>query len=186
MEDYVEAPKNYVGTKPSIFLAGGITGCPNWQKKARRQIEGSGVVVLNPRRKNFPIDDSTAAYEQIKWEYRHLQIATSILFWFCAEAIQPIALFELGSWLRSGDRITIGAHPDYERRDDVVIQTSLARPDLRVYDTLWTTVNAAVQPLAERIEDNRKRENTYAFYDQHLSSLHAKDPYAKLLNYFKG
>jgi len=28
---YVQAPNKYSGKEKSIFLAGGITGCPDWQ-----------------------------------------------------------------------------------------------------------------------------------------------------------
>lgn len=32
---YTEAPTPYNGRGPSVFLAGGITGCPDWQAVAR-------------------------------------------------------------------------------------------------------------------------------------------------------
>src|SRR5438132_145293 len=82
----------------SVFLAGGITGCPDWQTDMVSLLAGSPVVVLNPRRKNFPIGDPNAAQEQIAWEYRHLRKADRILFWFSAATLNPIVLYELGAW----------------------------------------------------------------------------------------
>jgi hypothetical protein len=50
---YIEAPNSYQpasGDGPSVFLAGGITGCPDWQRDARALLDAAPVVVLNPRR----------------------------------------------------------------------------------------------------------------------------------------
>lgn len=63
------------------FLAGGITGCINWQKEVIDYLENfdklsngqlDRLVVFNPRREKFP-DDPEAAKEQIEWEFRWLQ-----------------------------------------------------------------------------------------------------------------
>ncbi|MGW0827366.1 hypothetical protein [Streptomyces sp. NPDC002845] len=47
-----------------------------------------------------------------------------ILFWFCAVAVQPIALYELGAHAARGTRLAVGAHPDYPRRNTGVRRTS--------------------------------------------------------------
>lgn len=53
------------------FLAGGITGCKDWQKQVidylENQPDTDNLVIFNPRRENFPINDPSAAEEQIKW-----------------------------------------------------------------------------------------------------------------------
>lgn len=136
---YVEAPAVY---RPpiSLFLGGGITGCPNWSGEFVKRIKDAelDLVVLNPRRENFPINDPKAAEEQIRWEQQYLKLADAILFWFCAETIQPIVLFELGRWLThySQKTLIVGVHPDYARRQDVLIQSHLLRPDVDVVDNL--------------------------------------------------
>jgi hypothetical protein len=48
-------------------LAGGITGCPDWQSKLINLLRNEDIVIFNLRRKNFPIHDPTAVEEQIKW-----------------------------------------------------------------------------------------------------------------------
>lgn len=133
MNRYIEAPDEYTGKGPAVFLAGGITGCPDWQSEARDLIPCS-VVVLNPRRADFPIHDPSAAAAQIDWEYRHLRRADVVLFWFpdSGPIVQPIALYELGAHAASGKRIAVGADPDYIRRADVVLQLGHVRPDVPV------------------------------------------------------
>lgn len=132
---YVEAPQDYeyqLNDGQSIFLAGGITGCPDWQAAVRRELKNTRWTVFNPRRANFPMHDPSAAEEQIRWEHTHLRLAHVILFWFPAEAIQPIALYELGAWTMTRKAIFVGVHPNYPRRQDVEIQTRLARPEIKV------------------------------------------------------
>lgn len=147
---YIECPTVYGGTSEAgfgdgaIFLAGGITGVDDWQEGAAAALISSGQSVLNPRRKDFPIDDPKAAAGQIAWEFDHLRKATKILFWFAADEVQPIALYELGAWSMTDKPIFVGADPKYPRRDDVVIQTGLARPGLTIYDTLGALLGAAL------------------------------------------
>jgi len=139
---YVEATEEWNEPGHGLFIAGGITGCPDWQQEfcsllIQRSVPAHfSAVVLNPRRKDFPIGDPDAAWEQIAWEYRHLQKADAISFWFAKETIQPIVLFELGSWLKSDKPIFVGVHPEYPRKQDVEIQVELARPGTIVVSTL--------------------------------------------------
>ncbi|GCB42734.1 nucleoside 2-deoxyribosyltransferase domain-containing protein [Streptomyces sp. NL15-2K] len=110
---YIEAPAPYDGTSPSVFLSGGITGCPNWQLQTVLKLDaiGSPAVVLNPRRRFFPTGQPGALREQITWEYEPLRRADVILMWFCEQEIQPIALCELGAHAARGTRPAVGAHP---------------------------------------------------------------------------
>ena len=128
----------------SVFLAGGITGCPDWQQEMRQLLSDTDFILLNPRRSNFPIHDPNAARKQIAWEHNHLRKADSILFWFCKETIQPIVLYEIGAWSMTDKPIFIGVHPEYQRRQDVEIQTELARREVRIVYSL--------QKLADQIK----------------------------------
>src|SRR5262245_30382956 len=132
----IEALSEYTGPGPSLFLAGGITGCPPWQDEALARLAGLPLVLLNPRRRNFPMNDPNAAEEQIAWEHRHLRRATAVMFWFPAETLAPITLYELGAVTVMGKPLFAGTHPDYGRRQDVRIQTRLARPEVVVADSL--------------------------------------------------
>lgn len=131
---YIEALENLESpqSQPSLFLAGGITDCPDWQQALVQMLRDTDLILLNPRRANFPMADPTAASQQIDWEHKHLRLADAISFWFCAEAMQPITLYELGAWSMTDKPLFVGVHPDYSRRQDVEIQTKLARPDVKI------------------------------------------------------
>ena len=129
---YIEAPKDYNGTERSLFLAGGITGCINWQADLADLLKDEEIVLLNPRRINFPIDDQNAAPEQIEWEYTHLQKADAVSFWFPKETVCPITLYELGVQIAKDKPLFMGIDPEYSRRLDVEIQTRLERPEIKI------------------------------------------------------
>jgi Nucleoside 2-deoxyribosyltransferase like len=138
MARYVECPAEYErsGEEQSLFLAGGITGCIDWQQQMRRLLEPSALVLVNPRRGTYDFGDPAAAEFQIGWEFRHLRQVSAILFWFAAEQIQPISLYELGAWSMSSKPIFVGVDPGYPRRQDVIVQTRLVRPEVQVVDSL--------------------------------------------------
>jgi len=134
---YIEAldnPKDD-GTQ-MVFLAGGITGCPDWQQEIVELLKDTNLTLLNPRRAHFPIGNPNAAQEQIEWEHDHLKMGDAILFWFPCETICPIVLYELGAWSMTDKPIFVGVHPDYSRRQDVEIQTGLVRPEVNVVYSL--------------------------------------------------
>ena len=138
-----------------LFLAGGITGTPDWQADMCDRLKDvPNLVVFNPRRANFPIHDPQAAEQQIAWEWGHLKAADAISFWFPANQIQPIALFELGRWSTPSKPVLkpfadnslklevvpkpifVGVDADYPRRQDVEIQLGLERPGLKIVYSL--------------------------------------------------
>jgi hypothetical protein len=134
----IEAPHIWSGTirksaDQGMFLAGGITNCPDWQSETIAHLEKdlpswSRLTVLNPRRANFPINDPGSSEDQIIWERLHLSKADLIFFWFPKETLCPIVLFELGAALHSNTPLIIGTDIRYARRADVEIQTRLVRP----------------------------------------------------------
>lgn len=142
-------PDRAAPTGPTVFLAGGISGCPNWQAEAIQYLP-DGVTACNPRRTDFPIGDPGAAPAQIDWEYDRLTEAVVVLFWFPVSVVpQPIALLEFGAWaLRTHKPVAVGADPAYPRRFDVIYQAGLYRPDLPVRSTLTEVCADAARLLA--------------------------------------
>ena len=128
-----------------VFLAGGITDCPDWQQEMRELLSNEDLTLLNPRRENFPIHDPNAARAQIEWEHRMLREADRILFWFPEETLCPIVLYELGAWSMMTKPIFVGVHPNYQRRQDVEIQTSLSRPSVEIVYSLPDLAKAVVR-----------------------------------------
>jgi hypothetical protein len=135
---YIEAIEDYrlADDEISVFLAGGITDCPDWQADLRFLLKDVDLTILNPRRAEFDVRDPTASLKQIRWEHWALTDATFISFWFPRETLCPITLYELGAWSRGDKPILIGTHPEYKRRIDVEVQTSLVRPEVDIADSL--------------------------------------------------
>ena len=135
---YVEAPAEHTATEgeSSLFLAGGITGGPDWQKEMVEKLKDTDLTLYNPRRENFPIHDPSAAEKQITWEHEFLRKAEAISFWFFKETICPIVLYELGAWSMTDKPIFVGMDPEYQRRQDVEIQTKLVRPNVQIVYSL--------------------------------------------------
>lgn len=135
----VTAPEKFDTRYPSIFLAGGITNCKDWQSQVINYLSeyfnDTKIVIYSPRRENFPIDDPSAAEEQITWEYEHLNNARIFTMYFCnSESDQPICMYELGRYVEHmkhyylddyKDRIVISIENGYKREKDVVIQMGL-------------------------------------------------------------
>ncbi len=131
---YIEAPNRIAyheikDWERTVFLAGSITGATNWQAEASYQLNPH-FNIFNPRRKgivNFPPEEDRI---QIPWEYDSIEACKIILFYFSSETLAPITLFELGKVLRASaytpwKKVYICIHPDYKRKNDVIIQTEL-------------------------------------------------------------
>ena len=129
---------------PDIFLAGGVTYSPNWQKEALEMLAGTDLVVANPRRDEIISAIGETARQQIIWEFENLKSAKVVLFWFPnAETI--ITFLELGKELARKSNIVVGVDPDYNRRFDIETQVYLESPDAVIYSTLGETVQAAAR-----------------------------------------
>ena len=147
MMQIIVAPSlnKWSGGSSTLFLAGGITGCPDWQTDLLRLLADTDLVVFNPRRKDFPIGDPNAALEQIAWEHHVLRQADIISFWFPKETLCPITLYELGAWSMTQKPLCVGMHPEYQRRQDVEIQTALARADISIVYDLVQLAGSIIQ-----------------------------------------
>ena len=150
-----EASPELLEGQSALFLAGGITACPDWQTTMIKLLVETGIdYIYNPRRKSFPIDDPSQMEVQVRWEHEHLRKATAIAFWFPDSSVQPIALFEFGRWLgpwkavpKLGSRksicielvkkqLFVGVHPSYHRKADVYLQTQLESPFQQIVSSL--------------------------------------------------
>ena len=128
----------------SVFLAGGISDCHDWQVEMIAMLEKRGFQgnVINPRRANFDVSQVGIAEEQIRWEHKALKSSTAILFWFPPETLCPITLYELGAHSQRNVPLFIGVHPEYKRKLDVEVQTKLCRPHERIYYSLEELADA--------------------------------------------
>lgn len=136
----IEAPnRNFEPRQHHLFLAGGITNCPDWQSEMVQDLNNyPNLNIFNPRRSSYPMNDPSEAVRQITWEYDYLKSATAIAMWFSRGSINPIVLYELGRWVNSRPKMPafIGTDDEYIRTSDVMIQTGLDRPELEVVTSL--------------------------------------------------
>lgn len=113
----------------SIFIAGGISNCPDWQSDIIPLIDSQRYDIINPRRSTGFDHTGDTAVEQITWEFNALERVNSCLFWFPEETLCPITLFELGKMLVKATLVQIemivGWHPNYARGFDLDVQISL-------------------------------------------------------------
>jgi hypothetical protein len=129
-----------------LFLGGGITNCPNWQKDFVEMLANvDNLCLLNPRRDEFDITNLSLSSEHIEWEHEHLTLAEAIVFWFPAETLCPITLFELGFWAGTNKTIFVGCHPNYARKFDVEKQLSLISHRTKIL------VTSSLEELANQV-----------------------------------
>lgn len=130
------AELNTLALGKTIFLAGGISNCPDWQEVFWKSWRGTCVfpqtIIVNPRREEFDIHDHKMSKDQIEWEYRHLLLTDLKVFWFPKETVCPITLFELAYCAQRGDDIIVGTDMEYCRRFDVKEQLRHLRPDIGI------------------------------------------------------
>jgi hypothetical protein len=147
---YIECPKVYKENSKSLFLAGGISNCSDWQSKLVALLKKTSLVLLNPRRKYFPKDNPNIDQEQIAWEFDHLNRASAVSFWFAEETLCPITLYELGKQSTINKPLFVGIHPNYKRKKDVEIQLKHIRPEITIVYSLIDLSNQITEWESKR------------------------------------
>lgn len=147
----------------SVFLAGGITNCPDWQKEVEDHlhlIRTLEFIIYNPRRDDWKDLGDKDLIKQITWEHNAIRQADMVSFWFPKETLCPITLFELGAQLelRKPTNMVIGCHPEYARKKDVEIQAGLK--GFKVYDNLFDLGYQLSERCFRQIID---KENLYNY-----------------------
>lgn len=135
MSQIIIAPSAEKPEHISVFLAGGITNCKEWQKIVIEELKDEEVSIFNPRQAHFDVNDKNASWKQILWEYEHLEQMDIFSMYFCNDdSDQPICMYELGrnivrmqnrypnDWEK---RIVISVEDGYRRKQDVLIQMQL-------------------------------------------------------------
>lgn len=147
-------PSTYLAPKPEsirVFMGGGIGECPDWQKDFIKEFEklddqiSNNVQLINPR-----WEYKWTGFQQVEWEYKMLLESDIIMMWFSRGGKNRIVFYELGMWINSrGIPAVIGCDPEFDRKEDVTIQTHLARPELKIH----TTIKDMVKEVAEQIDN---------------------------------
>lgn len=169
----ITCPEKYIRDNNDIvcFLAGGITDCWDWQTEVINELKKyentEHLIIFNPRRESFPINDPNASFEQIKWEFKWLESCDIFSMYFVdSPSVQPICMYELGrnvssmEWMYGCDEIpdhlVISSEKGYKRLTDVVMQMNLAcyRDDI-VY--VYDDPKEAVKNHARRIVETYRK-----------------------------
>ena len=142
MAQIITAPSAENPIYTSVFLAGGITNCKEWQKEVIDELSCYKISVFNPRRESFDVSDKSATVKQIAWEYEQLERMDIFSMYFCDDnSDQPICMYELGrnivrmqnrfpsDWQK---RIVVSIEHGYRRRQDVLVQLSLCAQNIFV------------------------------------------------------
>jgi hypothetical protein len=181
---YIECPNTYRPQNETknvikIFLAGGITNCPDWQQDAVHYLKDYSVyyknlelVVFNPRRSDVKMivynerrpETKDFLKDQIEWEHKHLSDADIVMFWFPKESVCPISLYELGSLSSRPEdtaKLVIGTEKQYSRREDIIIQTELRCPGIDVTDYIPNTVRYALAKVDKLLKKKPKPDEGY-------------------------
>lgn len=184
MFEIVQAPAETKSKGIRLFIAGGIRNCPPWQdllieklqnderlknelkietdpwEKANgiipRTEEEIKIIIFNPRCKEIPDEVS-----QIMWEYNKLDFSDLISFWFSEGSVNPITLFEYGSYLKSKKDLVIGCHENYERKLNIITQTALVastnKSTIKINESFEDFYNQLVETLIYKIANYRIR-----------------------------
>ena len=132
-----------------LFLAGGISGCWDWQKPtaalishfleratpATWLIDNPPFVIASPRREAGFSMEGDAAVAQIAWEHKALAQSITKSYYFTRDTVQPIVLLELGKHLANPVNLFIAIENGYQRKFDVLVQSDLAIRHANVLST---------------------------------------------------
>lgn len=149
----------------TVFLAGGITGCPDWQRDIRCFLSAINqpVMTWNPRKKdwNMECDGSPdAVLKQIKWEYERLEAADIILFWFPKATLCPIVLHEFGRYNTKEQlknrRLVVGTEEGYARHMDVELQTKCTGTGITIHRKLTDLIYALEEEIKSVMMEKMK------------------------------
>lgn len=163
MSQEITAPSEMEPIYKTVFLAGGISNCKDWQKAVMQELKDTDVSIFNPRQEHFDITDKSASYKQIQWEFERLEQMDIFSMYFCNDnSDQPICMYELGrnivrmqnrfpsDWQ---NRIVVSVEDGYRRKQDVLIQMKLCAPTLCVNENATPETHAKSIILKKTIYD---------------------------------
>jgi len=173
MFEIVQSPGETTSKGIRLFIAGGISNCPQWQNELIERLQNDerikeenyeegeepvNIIIFNPRCKEIPEEKP-----QVTWEFNKLKSSDIISFWFSEGSMNPITLFEYGRYLDSKKKIIVGCHPDYPRKSNVIIQTELENPKITINENFEDFYNELVKVLVTRIISYKIRNFNRSF-----------------------
>ncbi len=122
-----------------VYLNGGISRFPQWQRDLSDSLANENIVIVDPRQRRVDRTKLSGGEvrELARTNHKKLLESEAFCIWFPEESKSPASLYELGVLASMPERpLFVGADPNYFRLRDVVIQTSLVRPEVKVVTSL--------------------------------------------------
>ncbi len=149
---HVRCPVLYRGTRPGVFLAGGIANCEDWQQVVVDAFRETDLVFFDPRQNTFE-DTADTRVEQIAWENAGVARSWAMVFWFVEESLCPMSLLELGFQLARPDLpVIVGIHPAYARRECLSSQIATIDPRLPIASSVEGIITHLSELSGARID----------------------------------
>ena len=172
----ITAPEYYVPKKTEItvFLAGGITNCEDWQQEVIDYLQNlpenqtEKLVIYNPRRSEWPDNgDVEEIRRQINWEADYIRHADIFSMYFVntKKSDQPICFYELGKYANC--RSVISYQEGFTRALDVKLQLEVIGIENRINEN-FTPVQHAEAIMKEYDEEWRRYLEPDVMYNERL------------------
>jgi nucleoside 2-deoxyribosyltransferase-like protein len=143
----------------TLYLAGGVAGCLDWQADVIKALEKTSLTIFNPRRQTLLANMPELVQAQREWEFGNLSTARSVLFWFPKESLCPSTNYELGACLEAAftrknkgqpfQPLFIGVHPDHSRYADIL--------SILMLHPFKPTVSDSVKGLVQQVKNALKK-----------------------------
>ncbi len=188
MIQVIAAPSVEKPLCPSVFLAGGITKCQDWQNEVIKILQNKddeddnfmpysgesftymplspyNMTIFNPRQEHFDITDSKASYKQILWEFERLECADIFSMYFCeSESDQPICMYELG---RNIVRMQNRFPNDWEQRIIISVEAGYKREqDVLIQTDLCAPILCVNRHIDPKVHAEIIRHNIYRLHER--------------------
>lgn len=138
--------KNY-GNAQIVFLGGNCRG-RDWRVDVTRRLGKADVVLINPRREDFPhpsnMPDEHAS--QVAWEREAIDKSDVCIFWLGEGLANQAARVEIGYALGKGKTVIIGADTGFLGLEHLSAFSGLV---------LSTSINGLMDRLESVIRDGR-------------------------------
>lgn len=137
----------------TLYLAGGVAGCPDWQAEVIKALEKTSLTIFNPRRQTLLANMPELVQSQREWEFGNITATRAVMFWFPKESLCPTTNFELGIivaqqlWDFDTAPAYVGIHPEHPRRSDILAQLTMTAPRLVVADSVKGVVQQVKNAL---------------------------------------
>ena len=128
--------------RPTVFLAGGMSWCEDWQAQMARDLRAEAGVLLSPRINKPPYPDREM---QAWWEIRGRRQCGATVFYFpdTPKSVQPVTWYEMGANCQSGKPTAVYVDAGHRRRLDIEERIAVNQPAAYIANslaelTIWT------------------------------------------------